>query len=352
LDRPDRVDRLILMGPGGVGTTRAPPTKGLNTLFGYYGGEGPSREKLATFIREYLVYDGAAVPDELIDLRYEASLQPEVVASPPLRRPSGPTALRTLWRMDFTRDRRLARMRTNEAALGAARDGRAEVRHSDLTNALEKIQLGTARNVVMPETERRRTAYHEGGHALLGMLRPGADPVRKVSIIPRGRALGVTLSTPETDRYGYDEAYLRGRIVGALGGMAAEQEVFGLVTTGAESDLETATRIARSMVGRWGMSDRIGPVSVLPPDGDARMSGISDSLLGAVDEEARKLIEECYVVARRLLAENRHRLDGLAGQLLSHETLDEPEAYAAAGFARTSELPEQLASALAGIASP
>ncbi len=112
LDRPDMVDRLILMGPGGVGTTRALPTKGLNTLFGYYGGEGPSREKLATFIREYLVYDGAAVPDELIDLRYEASIQPEVVASPPLRRPSGPTALRTLLRMDFTRDRRLARLRT------------------------------------------------------------------------------------------------------------------------------------------------------------------------------------------------------------------------------------------------
>ena len=109
LDRPDKVDRLILMGPGGVRTTRALPTKGLNALFDYYGGDGPSREKLATFIREYLVYDGAAVPDELIDLRYEASIQPEVVANPPLRRPS-PAALRTLLRMDFTRDRRLARL--------------------------------------------------------------------------------------------------------------------------------------------------------------------------------------------------------------------------------------------------
>jgi pimeloyl-ACP methyl ester carboxylesterase len=107
LDTPERVDRLVLMGPGGVGTTRRPPTKGLNSLLSYYSGEGPSREKLEEFIRSYLVFDGKAVPDEIIDLRYEASLDPEVVANPPLRRPSGPGALRTLWRMDFTRDKRL-----------------------------------------------------------------------------------------------------------------------------------------------------------------------------------------------------------------------------------------------------
>ena len=100
--------------------------------------------------------------------------------------------------------------------------------------------------------------------------------MRKVSIIPRGRALGVTLSTPEPDRYGYEGDYLRGRIIGALGGMAAEQEVFNVITTGAESDLEAVTRIARSMVGRWGMSDRVGKLSVLPADGDPRMAGISD----------------------------------------------------------------------------
>jgi len=121
LDRPDRVDRLILMGPGGVGTTRALPTRGLRALFDYYGGDGPSREKLAAFIREYLVYDGAAVPDELIDLRYEASIQPEVVADPPLRRPS-PGAVRTLLRMDFTRDRRLARLRTPTLVIWGADD--------------------------------------------------------------------------------------------------------------------------------------------------------------------------------------------------------------------------------------
>ncbi len=120
----------------------------------------------------------------------------------------------------------------NEAALIAARRGEGAVSPRDLTDALEKVQLGTARNVVIPEDERRRTAYHEAGHALIGMVQPGADPVRKVSIIPRGRALGVTLSTPERDRYGYDANYLRGRIIGALGGMAAEQEVFGVVTSG------------------------------------------------------------------------------------------------------------------------
>lgn len=108
MDRPEKVDRLILMGPGGIGTTRALPTKGLNALLAYYGGAGPSRDKLERFIRGYLVHDGASVPDELIDLRHQASIDPEVVANPPLRRPSGPRALRTLWRMDLTRDSRLA----------------------------------------------------------------------------------------------------------------------------------------------------------------------------------------------------------------------------------------------------
>jgi 4,5:9,10-diseco-3-hydroxy-5,9,17-trioxoandrosta-1(10),2-diene-4-oate hydrolase len=110
LDTPHRVDKLVLMGPGGIGTTRAAPTAGLKSLLSYYGGDGPSRDKLETFIRNYLVYDGASVPDDLIDVRYNASLDPEVVADPPLRRPSGPMALRTLWRMDLTRDSRLKRL--------------------------------------------------------------------------------------------------------------------------------------------------------------------------------------------------------------------------------------------------
>jgi cell division protease FtsH len=222
----------------------------------------------------------------------------------------------------------------NEAALVAARRRQDVVSQHDLLDALEKVQLGTARNVVIPEAQRRRTAYHEAGHALLAMLQPGADPVRKVSIIPRGRALGVTLSTPESDRYGYDADYLRGRIIGALGGMAAEQEVFNIVTTGAESDLETVTRIARSMVGRWGMSERIGPLSVLPAEGDPRMAGISNGLLDAVDEEVRRITDECYAEARRLLRANREKLDAIVAQLLLHESLDEPEIYAAAGIPR------------------
>jgi cell division protease FtsH len=222
----------------------------------------------------------------------------------------------------------------NEAALLAARRREDAVSQRDVLDALEKVQLGTARNVVIPEAERRRTAFHEAGHALIGMLQPGADPVRKVSIIPRGRALGVTLSTPETDRYGYDTNYLRGRIIGALGGMAAEQEVFNIVTTGAESDLESVTRIARSMVGRWGMSERIGPLSVLPAEGDPRLAGVSNALLDAVDEEVRRITDECYSEARRLLRANRDKLDAIVTQLLAHESLDEHEIYAAAGIPR------------------
>ncbi|MGV0687242.1 ATP-dependent zinc metalloprotease FtsH [Mycolicibacterium thermoresistibile] len=222
----------------------------------------------------------------------------------------------------------------NEAALTAARTGQPQVTNRIFSEALEKIQLGTARNLVLPEEDRRRTAYHEAGHALLGMLQPGADPVRKVSIIPRGHALGVTLSTPEEDRYGYTTEYLRGRIIGALGGMAAEEEVFGVVTTGSESDLETATGIARNMIGRWGMSERVGPVSVLPKEGDPRMAGVSDDMLSAVDEEVRRLIDECYAEARKLLRENRDRLDNIVAELLEHETLDEHQVYAAAGLHR------------------
>jgi cell division protease FtsH len=208
------------------------------------------------------------------------------------------------------------------------------VRQKDLMEALEKVQLGAARHVVLSEDERRRTAYHEAGHALLGMLQPGADPVRKVSIIPRGRALGVTLSTPDTDRYGHDQDYLRGRIIGALGGMAAEQEVYNVVTTGAESDLENVTRIARSMVGRWGMSPKIGTLSVLPSDGDPRMAGISDNLLNVVDDEVRRIVDECYAEARRSLREHRDKLDAIVFELLARETLEEKEIYAAAGIDR------------------
>ncbi|GCE40088.1 2-hydroxy-6-oxo-6-phenylhexa-2,4-dienoate hydrolase [Rhodococcus wratislaviensis] len=122
LDTPDRVEKMILMGPGGIGTTRGLPTPGLQSLLSYYTGTGPSRDKLATFVRDYLVFDGSAVPDDVIDNRYQSSIDPEVVANPPLRRPSGPSALKTLWRMDFTRDKRLSTLQTPTLVLWGARD--------------------------------------------------------------------------------------------------------------------------------------------------------------------------------------------------------------------------------------
>ncbi|EPH00225.1 ATP-dependent metallopeptidase HflB [Propionibacterium sp. oral taxon 192 str. F0372] len=222
----------------------------------------------------------------------------------------------------------------NEAALRAARRGDSQVNHSDFTDALETIQLGVARSVLIPDEEKRRTAYHEGGHALLGMLQKGADPVRKVSIIPRGQALGVTLSTPDTDRYGYDEQYLRGRIVGALGGMAAEAAVYGVVTTGAESDLRQATAIARQMVGKWGMSQAVGPITVLFDDMDPHQVGVSDATLAVVDTEVRKIISECHDRAVAMLTEHRPKLDAIADALMEHETLDEEQVYRVAGIER------------------
>ncbi len=222
----------------------------------------------------------------------------------------------------------------NEAALLAARRGQSTVGMRELGEALEKVQLGSARSVVMSPEERRRTAYHEGGHALLGIIQPGADPVRRVSIVPRGRSLGATVSTPESDRYGYDETYLRGRVIGALGGIAAEEEVFGVTSTGAENDLEQATRIVRQMVGRWGMSDRIGPISVLPVDGDARLAGVSDGMLTTIDKEVRRVIEECYADARAALRDHRTQLDAIAAALLEKETLDQDEVYAIVGVER------------------
>jgi cell division protease FtsH len=224
----------------------------------------------------------------------------------------------------------------NEAAILAARQGEPKVGSRELNDALEKVLLGRARSVVLPGEERQRTAYHEAGHALLGMLHPGADPVRKVSIIPRGRSLGATVSTPESDRYGYDERYLRGRIIGALGGMAAENIVYGVITTGSEYDLEVATRTARAMVGRWGMSERIGPISVLPPEGDPRAAA-SDALLDVVDDEAQHILEKCYVEARDTLREHRTQLDAIVQMLLERETLDEVQVYEAAGIQRSGQ---------------
>ncbi len=230
----------------------------------------------------------------------------------------------------------------NEAALLAVKRGLDRVGQAEFTEALTKVQLGAERPLVMPLEERRRTAYHESGHALLGMLQPGADPVRKITIVPRGRALGVTLSTPEADRYAYTEEYLRGRIIGALGGMAAEQTVFGEITTGAESDLEQVTRIARGMVGRWGMSKRVGRLSAVPDDAQEPYGlTAAPATLDVVDHEMRRIVEECYEAACDLLTDNRERLDALAEALLERETLDEDEAYRTAGIPRPPAPPEE-----------
>jgi cell division protease FtsH len=226
----------------------------------------------------------------------------------------------------------------NEAALLAARRNHQVVEESDFTDALERIVLGAERQVMMTLEDRRRTAYHEGGHAIVGMLTEGADPVRKVSIIPRGQALGVTFAAPESDRFNYLEPELRARINVALGGRAAEEIVFGEASTGAESDIQQLTEIARQMVGRWGMSEAVGPVAVIPRDGVGPLlpgvAEVSPQTQRLVDEEVHRIVDESHKEVVALLQENRGKLDSLAAALLEHETLDEEDAYAAAGVER------------------
>jgi cell division protease FtsH len=223
----------------------------------------------------------------------------------------------------------------NEAALFAARRGHAAVEQPDFTDAIEKIILGAERQIVMTDADRERTAYHEAGHALVGMLTPGADPVRKVSIIPRGQALGVTLSTPETDRYSYARDDLVGKIKVSLGGRVAEQLVYGDVTTGAESDIQNLTKLARAMVGRWGMSEAIGPVAVADGAQDGFLlpgaAPVSQATQQRVDEETRRIVDEAEDDVTALLQRERHRLDALARALLQQETLDQADAYRIAG---------------------
>jgi cell division protease FtsH len=225
----------------------------------------------------------------------------------------------------------------NEAALLAAKRRHDRVAMSDFTDALEKVVLGTARHIMLSPSEKERTAFHEAGHALLGMITPGADRVRKVSIVPRGQALGATFQSPDAERYGYSSAYLRGRITGALGGRAAEELVYGDFTNGAESDLDIVTRIARQMVGRWGMSPKIGPITVLPPPGQEQVlfdgNGPSPAMRELVDTEAHDIVEECYAEALGTLRRHRPSLDRLAHRLLEAETLSEEDAYEAAGLA-------------------
>jgi cell division protease FtsH len=194
----------------------------------------------------------------------------------------------------------------------------------------------------MSRQDRERIAYHEGGHAILGLLVPGADPVHRVTIVPRGQALGVTYQRPDADRYNFPEPYLRARIVGMLGGRAAEEIVYGTKTTGAESDIEQATGLARRMVTRWGMSERIGMVQLAPrdnpylsgPEGYGGTKPFSEATAEAIDEEVRAIIAQSHDEARRLLTEHRARLDALAKALLERETLNEAEILQVTGLPR------------------
>jgi cell division protease FtsH len=221
----------------------------------------------------------------------------------------------------------------NEAALLAARLGRNEVQQRDFTAALEKIVLGPERPLLLNREDRERIAYHESGHAVLGLVVAGADPVHRVTIVPRGQALGVTYQRPQEDRYNYPEAYLRARIVGMLGGRAAEEVVYGTRTTGAESDIEQATGLARSMVTRWGMSDRLGMVQLAPRQ-NAYLGGgagfgaerpFGEDTARVIDAEVHRIIDECHQQALRLLRLHRRALDALVEALLARETLDEKE---------------------------
>ncbi len=238
----------------------------------------------------------------------------------------------------------------NEAALLAARRGHEKVEMNDFTDSLEKIMLGSPRGILLSPADRERTAYHESGHALVGMLTPGADPVRKISIIPRGMALGVTLSTPDADRVSYSREDLETKIRVALGGRVAEEVVYGSITSGAESDIQQLTAIARQMVGRWGMSEAVGPIAVLPAEDQGPLlpgaSGTSEETQRLLDEEVRRLVDGAHEQVTSMLSEHREQLESLAQALLKAETLDALDAYAAAGVPARAVESEEPAVAL------
>lgn len=226
----------------------------------------------------------------------------------------------------------------NEAALLAARRNQESVTYGDFMEALEKLMLGPERSIVLSQADRERIAYHESGHAILALLVPGADAVHRVTIVPRGQALGVTYQRPATDRYNYPEAYLRARLIGMLGGRAAEEVVYGTRTTGAENDIEQATQLARNMVTRWGMSDQLGMVQLgarhNPYLGVSQGIGpaISERTAALIDAEVQRIIQESHERAKQLLRDHRKQLDALVAALLERETLDEREILEVTGL--------------------
>ncbi|MFO8004733.1 ATP-dependent zinc metalloprotease FtsH [Thioalkalivibrio sp.] len=223
----------------------------------------------------------------------------------------------------------------NEAALFAARAGKRTVDMSDFERAKDKIMMGAERkSMVMSEDEKKLTAYHEAGHAIVGRTVPEHDPVYKVSIIPRGRALGVTMFLPEEDRYSHSKTRLESQIASLFGGRIAEELIFGAdrVTTGASNDIERATMIARNMVTKWGLSDRLGPLAYGEDEGEVflgrqvtQTKHMSDETAHAIDEEVRRVIDTSYERAKTILTDNLEKLHAMAAALVKYETIDEPQ---------------------------
>ena len=218
----------------------------------------------------------------------------------------------------------------NEAALFAARGGKRLVDMEDFEKAKDKILMGAERrSMVMNDEEKRNTAYHESGHAVVAKLVPKSDPVHKVTIIPRGRALGLTMQLPEEDRYSYDRVYLMSRIAVLFGGRIAEELFMNQMTTGASNDFERATQMARDMVTRYGMSDALGPMVYGENEGEVFLGrsvtthkNVSEATMQKVDAEIRRIIDEQYGLARKLLEENRDKVEAMTAALLEWETID------------------------------
>jgi cell division protease FtsH len=221
----------------------------------------------------------------------------------------------------------------NEAALMAVTKGRDSVLTSDLEEARDKLRFGRSRkSMVMGEAERRLTAYHEAGHALMTVLTEKADPLHKVTIIPRGMALGVTMSLPEKDRYGMSQGEILARLRVCFGGRVAEQLVCGDITSGAQNDIEQATELARMMVTKWGMSEKVGPVSYAEGEEHlflgrevTRTVNHSEAVAVVIDQEIKRFLEEAYADTVRVLQEHMDALHKVAAALLEHETLEGSE---------------------------
>ena len=218
----------------------------------------------------------------------------------------------------------------NEAALMAARRNARLVEMQDFEKAKDKIIMGPERkSMVMPEEERKNTAYHEAGHALIGKMLPKCDPVHKVTIIPRGRALGVTMSLPSQDRYSYDSEFMLNQISMLFGGRIAEEVFMNQMTTGASNDFERATSIARDMVTRYGMTDALGPMVYAENEGEVflgrsvtKTTSMSEQTMQKVDSEVRRIIDQQYTLARKLIEDNQDKMHAMAKALLEWETID------------------------------